>query len=165
MKACIAVSQDNAIGTDTGLPWSCPLDLKWFKHYTSGSTVVMGRKTMETLRQPLPNRRNIVLSKTLKAGDHNGFEVINCPSQLPEETKDIIIIGGASIYTMFQRDIKELVVSTIDIWNTNATVSMDISALSKGMVLESHIRKGTTAFEQVFKQIGTKPTERKKTTL
>lgn len=165
MKAIIAVSQNNAIGTETGLPWRCSLDLKWFKSYTENSTVLMGRKTMETLGKPLPNRENLVLSKTLSAGDHDGFTVINCPSQLPEQTNDIIIVGGAEIYKLFKRDIKELMVSTIDEWPSDATVFIDIGELSKGMVLETHLRKETKAFNQVFAKLVKKRADLKTTNL
>jgi dihydrofolate reductase len=160
MKAIIATSLENAIGTETGLPWHCPMDMKWFRYCTLNKTVLMGRVTMETLKGPLPDRENLVLSKTLPKGDYNGFTVINCPSELPEETDDIVIIGGAAIYTLFRRDINTLIVSNIDISVPNATVFMDTTFLTKGMVLASSVRSDTPAFEALRKAIGAKPVKR-----
>lgn len=164
MKAILAVSLENQIGTATGLPWQCKMDLKFFKSITENQTVLMGRKTMELMPGglPLANRRNLVLSKSLPAGNHNGFEIINHPGQLPEETKDIIIIGGAEIYKLFARDIKELYVNEIDCWN-NATdksaVYLDLSLLTRGMQLTENISKGSKSFIAIGKDLGLKNKE------
>jgi len=58
-----AMSQNNVIGKDNRLPWSVPEDLKAFKEITSGHPVIMGRKTFESLKGSLPNRKNVVLAR------------------------------------------------------------------------------------------------------
>ena len=58
-----AIAKNNVIGKNNSLPWHIPEDLKRFKELTSGSPVVMGRKTYESIGRPLPNRMNIILTK------------------------------------------------------------------------------------------------------
>ena len=74
LKAIAAASLDRVIGKDGDLPWRLSEDLKWFKKITSGHTILMGRKTWESLGRPLPNRRNVVLSRTMEAVE--GMEVV-----------------------------------------------------------------------------------------
>ncbi|HEY3762448.1 MAG TPA: dihydrofolate reductase [Verrucomicrobiae bacterium] len=62
-KAIAAMSQNRVIGADNKIPWHLPEDFKWFKKMTMGNVIVMGRKTFESLGRPLPNRKNLVLSK------------------------------------------------------------------------------------------------------
>jgi len=154
MQAILAISQDGAIGTDTGLPWKCSFDLKYFKHCTEGKTILMGRKTMDTLGTPLPNRTNLVLSKTLPVGDYNGFQIIGCPSQLPEDMSEIVIIGGLEIYKLFRKDIKKMSVSVIDVYDTDATVFADIAALTQGMKLTDMVMHRQRGFTDIGRSLG-----------
>jgi dihydrofolate reductase len=62
-KAIAAMSLNRVIGADGKIPWHLPEDFKWFKKMTMGNVVVMGRKTFESLGQPLPNRKNLVLTR------------------------------------------------------------------------------------------------------
>jgi dihydrofolate reductase len=62
-KAIAAMSENRVIGAGNKIPWHLPEDSSWFKKMTSGNVVVMGRKTFESLGQPLPNRINIVLTR------------------------------------------------------------------------------------------------------
>ncbi len=75
----VAVSKNGVIGKDNKLPWHFSVDLKFFKNLTTGHTVIMGRKTFESivsrLGKPLPNRTNIVLSRKMKNG--NSFKYFN----------------------------------------------------------------------------------------
>lgn len=95
-----AVAQNRAIGKDNKLIYWLPNDLKRFKALTTGHTIIMGRKTFESLpKGALPNRRNIVLSRTKR-----DFAGCDCYTSLDEALtncsadEDIYIIGGASIY-------------------------------------------------------------------
>lgn len=94
-----AVAENRVIGSQGAIPWHIGEDLALFKRLTTGHTVIMGRKTFESLRKPLPNRRNIVVSHGLSSGD--GYEV--CRS-LEEALKasytddEVFLIGGESIY-------------------------------------------------------------------
>ena len=95
-----AIAQDNAKGNDNKLLYWLPNDLKRFKALTTGHTIIMGRKTFESLpKGALPNRRNVVLSRSNQ--DFPGAERFSSltdalASCLPEE--EIYIIGGASVY-------------------------------------------------------------------
>ena len=60
-----AISKNNVIGKDNSLLWYLPNDLKRFRKITTGATVIMGRKTYESIGHPLKNRQNIILSKNL----------------------------------------------------------------------------------------------------
>jgi dihydrofolate reductase len=62
-KAIAAMSLNRVIGADGKIPWHLPEDFKWFKETTSGNVVVMGRKTFESLGKPLPNRKNLILTR------------------------------------------------------------------------------------------------------
>ena len=64
MKAIAAMSLNRVIGCDNKIPWHLPEDFKWFKRLTLGHFVVMGRKTFESLGRPLPNRTNVVITRT-----------------------------------------------------------------------------------------------------
>lgn len=100
LKAVVAMASNRIIGKDGDLPWRLSEDLKWFKKITVGHPVVMGRKTMESLRGPLPKRRNIVISRNASELPE-GFELVHsCEDALArlEGEEQISIIGGAQIY-------------------------------------------------------------------
>jgi len=62
-KAIAAMSLNRVIGAGGKIPWHLPEDFKWFKKMTMGNVIVMGRKTFESLGQPLPSRKNMVLTR------------------------------------------------------------------------------------------------------
>jgi dihydrofolate reductase len=62
-KAIAAMSLNRVIGAGNKIPWHLPEDFKWFKQATMGNVVVMGRKTFESLGKPLPNRKNLILTR------------------------------------------------------------------------------------------------------
>ena len=96
----VAIAEGNAIGKDQQLLCHMPADLKRFKALTTGHTIIMGRKTFESLPHALPNRRNIVLSSQPKV-NFPGCEV--CTS-FPEALaccageEEVFIIGGGQVY-------------------------------------------------------------------
>ncbi|WEK20597.1 MAG: dihydrofolate reductase [Candidatus Pedobacter colombiensis] len=96
----VAIAENNAIGKDNQLLWYLPNDLKHFKQITSGHTVIMGRKTFDSIGKPLPNRRNIVVTRT--AGlEIPGAEVTNnieAAIALCASEEEVFIVGGAEIY-------------------------------------------------------------------
>ena len=71
-----AIASNNVIGKENSLPWNIPEDLKRFKQMTSGNTILMGRKTFDSIGRPLPNRQNIVMTKD-KNFEQEGIKVIN----------------------------------------------------------------------------------------
>lgn len=95
-----AVARNRAIGNDNKLIYRLPDDMKRFKALTTGNTVLMGRKTFESLpKGALPNRRNIVLSRTQR--DFPGCDTYSSLDEALKhcsENEDIYIIGGAEVY-------------------------------------------------------------------
>lgn len=99
-KAVAAMAANRVIGRDGALPWHLPEDLKFFRQLTTGHPIVMGRKTWDSLGRPLPNRRNIVLSRTMDAVP--GMEVVRSVEELSALglEGDVFVIGGAEIYAL-----------------------------------------------------------------
>ncbi|MBK8172976.1 MAG: dihydrofolate reductase [Sandaracinaceae bacterium] len=114
----VAVAKNGVIGRDGGLPWRFPEDLKFFKRITVGHAVIMGRNTYESIGKPLPDRRNIVITRTA------GYSAPGCEavSSLEDALRlarandsEPRIIGGASLYeaamplvtTMYYTEIDE----------------------------------------------------------
>ena len=96
----VATDLRGLIGKDNDLPWGrLPVDLAYFKEITMGHTVVMGRRTFESIGKPLPGRKNIVLSRT--AFTHGGVEWYSSIPEILELPEDLYIIGGAQIYKAF----------------------------------------------------------------
>ncbi len=98
--AVVAMADNGVIGLGNGLPWRLPDDLKRFKSITIGHTVLMGRRTHETIARPLPERRNLVLTR-----DRNwsapGCEVVHSPDEALEavgDTGQLFVIGGAQVF-------------------------------------------------------------------
>jgi len=119
----VAVGKNREIGKENNLLWHLSDDLKRFKKITTGHTIVMGRKTFESLpKGALPNRRNIVLTnQNLKI---DNVEIIHTKESLwsiitPNEK--IFIIGGASIYKAFFND-----ADTIHLTKVNASFDADV---------------------------------------
>ena len=98
-----ALSSNNVIGTENSLPWEIPADLKHFQKITLGKPVIMGQKTFESIKNPLPGRKNIVLTfdKDFKPEGCVVAYSIDEAIQKAEKEKEIMIIGGASIYEQF----------------------------------------------------------------
>ncbi len=113
LTAIVAMTPERVIGRDGTLPWHLPADLAFFKRTTSGHAIVMGRKTYDSIGRPLPNRRNIVLTRD-PAWSAPGVEVIHAPAELaalPGLTGRVFIIGGAEIYQAFLPLLDDLLIS------------------------------------------------------
>ena len=105
----VAIGKNREIGKGNRLLWHIPEDLKNFKEITTGKTVIMGRKTFESIGRPLPNRKNIVLSKN---GDKESFEqkgielyqnLENLIADYKNSGEEIFIIGGEQMYREFMQ--------------------------------------------------------------
>ena len=92
----VAYDKNFAIGKDNKLAWNQPSDLKRFKQLTWGHTVVMGRKTFESIGRPLTNRNNIVISRQDTKID--GIKTIHTIDEIKSLDGDIFIIGGGEVY-------------------------------------------------------------------
>ncbi len=94
-----AVDAHMTIGFEGHMPWHFPEDLRYFKELTLGHDVIMGRVTFEAIGNPLPGRRNMVVSRNA-AWRHTGCEVFDSLTSAIDASKDTLpcIIGGASLY-------------------------------------------------------------------
>ena len=113
-----AIGKNNELGKDNKLIWHLPEDLKRFKMFTTGKTIIMGRKTFESLGRVLPNRKHIVLTHNKEYKyDHEMVEVL-CDLEEIEKyinsEEENFVIGGASIYKMLMPYAKKLYITKID---------------------------------------------------
>ena len=113
----VAVDKNLCIGKNNTLPFDIKEDMKWFKEKTVGKTIVMGRKTYESIGKPLPNRTNIVLSRDTKL-KIDSVEVVNDYQDIIKRAllyrEQIVIIGGSEIYKLFLPYSHKLYVTFID---------------------------------------------------
>lgn len=111
-----AIAENNAIGVNNDLPWRLPNDMKRFKELTTGHTIIMGRKTYDSLpKGALPNRKNIVISRD-KNLSLDSCKVFNSLQEAVNEYKhetEIFIIGGASIYEQALRHADKLYITLV----------------------------------------------------
>jgi dihydrofolate reductase len=119
VKLICAISKNNVIGIENKLPWNISEDLKRFKKLTSNNWIVMGRKTFDSIGRPLPNRKNIVLSKN-KNLKIDTVEVFNSPKDVIDsyrnnsDQKDLYVIGGTYIYELFFKYCEHLCITYVD---------------------------------------------------
>lgn len=155
ISAIVALSKNNVIGKDGKLPWHVPEDLKRFKALTSGHVVVMGRKTFESIGNPLPNRTNIVITRDpdyLAEGiiiAHSLQEALDISKKEELKTFDtskneIFIIGGGQIYEQAMPVTDKLYLTIIDEEIEGDTFFPDYSEFSKVTFEESIESNGKT---------------------
>ena len=111
-----AQDENGGIAKDGKLPWHISEDLKNFKKLTSGSTIIMGRKTWESLSvRPLPKRRNVVLSSKKVSNVECYTSIEECIELLEGECiEKLFVIGGSSIYRDFIPIADELHITQVD---------------------------------------------------
>jgi dihydrofolate reductase len=103
LSLIVAVSRNNVIGSEGALPWHLPDDLGHFKRLTTGKPVIMGRRTFESIGRPLPDRRNIVMTRQANYAAE-GCEVVSSMNEaleLVHGTDEVMIIGGGLVYRDF----------------------------------------------------------------
>lgn len=111
----VAMDEKGLIGNKGELPWHIPEDLKLFKENTVGTSVIMGRKTFESIGRPLPKRDNIVISsKKIEADGIYSVQGIPDALTLAQElNQDVFIIGGGTIYSQCLPYIDSLYISFV----------------------------------------------------
>jgi len=117
MTGVVAMTRKGCIGREGGIPWHHGEDFRFFKKLTRGGTVIMGRKTWDSLpKKPLPKRDNIVLTRSGVTGECDGatFTAINGLDKLLAATrKPHFVIGGAAIYDILWDRIDEFHVTYV----------------------------------------------------
>ncbi|HEX8162070.1 MAG TPA: dihydrofolate reductase [Pyrinomonadaceae bacterium] len=113
----VAVDRNGAIGKGGRLPWHYSADLKFFKAQTSGNVCVMGRRTWESLGKPLPNRLNIVLSRSLEIEGQGGVVVLrdkqSALALAPYLGCHLFVIGGEQIFRALMPEIEQWIVTEV----------------------------------------------------
>jgi dihydrofolate reductase len=113
----VATDSSNGIGINNTLPWHLPEDLAHFKRLTSGHPIIMGRKTFDSIGRPLPNRRNIVISRN-PHWRHDGVERVGSLQEAQALVADAaggeaFVIGGAQVYQQALPLVDKLVITRI----------------------------------------------------
>ena len=117
LSIIVAKAKNNIIGKNNELVWHLPEDLKHFKELTTGHTIIMGRKTYESLGKPLPNRKHIIFSQNpdFKVHEEN-VQVVHSLLEIPdliEGKEEAFVIGGAMIYNFLMPYVKKMYVTEI----------------------------------------------------
>ena len=112
-----AVADNYAIGYKKQIPWYMPADLKHFKEITTGHTLIMGKRTFESLPNgPLPNRKNIVMTTMLTEGVVDGYfeaDSIDDALELSSNAEKVFVIGGSAIYKQFMDLVETLYITRV----------------------------------------------------
>ncbi|MGL4951892.1 MAG: dihydrofolate reductase [Mycoplasma sp.] len=114
LKLIVCVDANNGIGKNNSLPWNIKAEMQHFKETTTNHTIVMGRKTFDSIGRVLPNRRNIIFSRN-KNLEIDGAEVTDSIEFILDISKetDVFIIGGQEIYNLFSEYCDELIISRL----------------------------------------------------
>jgi dihydrofolate reductase len=110
----VAMDAERGIGIDNTLPWRLKEDMAHFKRTTTGHPVIMGRKTFDSIGRPLPNRRNIVITRNAD-WRHEGVEAVTSIDEALRLVADVPahVIGGAQIYAEVLPRTDRLIVTEI----------------------------------------------------
>ena len=113
----VAVDRNGAIGKGGKLPWHYSADMKFFKETTTGNACVMGYKTWLTLKRPLPNRLNIVLSRQAEIDPPDSVVVLRDVESVLSMARDLkcdlFVIGGEQVYSSFLPHIEKWIVTEV----------------------------------------------------
>ena len=156
-------AQDNngGIGKNGKLPWHVSEDLKNFKKITSGSPIVMGRKTWESLPfKPLPNRRNIVLSSKLIKEIDTYHSIESCIQILEKElVEKIFVIGGRTIYESFYYKATTLHLTVIneDVDNIDTFFPIPLNKIKENFIEVEKMNLSNTAIYTKWEKIKKSP--------
>lgn len=124
MKAIVvAIDKNMGIGADNDLLWQrdLPADLAHFKKLTTGGSIIMGRKTFESIGRPLPERENIVVSRT-PSGVQGVLTAVSLESAYALARYPVFVIGGGQIYAAALNSVDRLYVTEVDATFPEATV-------------------------------------------
>ena len=115
-----AVSKDKVIGKQGGIPWKIKEDLSFFKEKTLNSPIIMGRATYESIGRPLPNRLNIVMTRSVK-NTEGVTEVTSADkaieaASINRDSSRVYIIGGQNIYKEFLPIAHRMIITEVDLY-------------------------------------------------
>ena len=114
----VAMDQNRVIGSNNDMPWHLPNDLQHFKNITTGHTIVMGRKTFDSIGRVLPNRKHIVLTRSEQSFPEE-VEVVRNTDEILQYAKDheaeeIFIIGGGELFKQMMPYVDKMYITLIE---------------------------------------------------
>ncbi|MBC9131631.1 type 3 dihydrofolate reductase [Frischella sp. Ac48] len=117
LSIIVAMANNQVIGLNNQMPWHLPADLAWFKKNTLHKPVIMGRKTFESIGRPLPNRHNIIISRTPQTSNNPNITwTTSLPAALAivKTSPEVFIIGGGNIYQQVLPQVNRLYLTHIN---------------------------------------------------
>lgn len=153
LSLIVATDEENGIGKDNQLLWHLPNDLKFFKKVTSGHTIIMGRKTFDSIGKPLPNRRNIVVTR------QQGLQIEGAEIYPDLETAiascgqegQFFVIGGGEIYRQALPLASQIYLTKVA-HTFNADTFFPVLSANDYMIIynEKHEKDAKHAFDYTF---------------
>ena len=152
----VAIDRNGAIGKGGKLPWHYSADLKFFKQTTTATACVMGYNTWRTLKNPLPNRLNIVLSRQAEIPPQDSLVVMRDVDSVLAMAKvlttDLFVIGGARVYESFLPHIDKWIVTEVPLTVDGADtfvpenylegfIASGSQQLEDGLTVTSYVRR------------------------
>lgn len=113
LSILVAHDKQRVIGYQNQLPWHLPNDLKHVKQLSTGHTLVMGRKTFESIGKPLPNRRNVVLTNN-PSFKHEGVDVIHSIEEINNIPGQVFIFGGQTLFEEMIDKVDDMYITVVD---------------------------------------------------
>ncbi|TDM04233.1 dihydrofolate reductase [Macrococcus carouselicus] len=113
LSIIVCHDQNLVIGKDNKMPWHLPADLKRVKELTTGNTIVMGKNTFLSLGKPLPNRKNVVLTRDVNFSAE-GIEVIHSLDAIDQLEGHVFIFGGQNLYEQMIDQVDDMYVTVIE---------------------------------------------------
>lgn len=157
-----AIGKNRELGKNNSLLWHLPKDMTHFKNVTTGHSVIMGRKTFESIGRALPNRRNIVVTKNTDYKNeavevaHSLEDALN----LVKDEEEVFIIGGAQIYKEALPFAHKLYITKVDGTFDADTFFPEIDESKWHLVSkEEHKKDQTNPYDLVFEVLETKLTK------
>jgi dihydrofolate reductase len=137
----VAVDRNGAIGKGGKLPWHYSTDMKFFKETTTGNAVVMGHNTWRSLKKPLPNRLNIVLSRQSDIEPQESLLVLRSVESVLSTARvletDLYVIGGEQVYRSFLPYIDKWIVTEVPLTIEDADAFVPANYLEGFRAVES----------------------------
>lgn len=155
VTAILAMDENNGIGKDNTIPWKNKDDMQWVNQYTTGTVIVMGGNTWESLpKKPLPSRVNVVVSSRTFIGNQPDRQYNNkTPQEIISTLKsefpntNIVIFGGMQIYKQFHSLVEKYVITKIPgVYNCDKVFDLDLTNYAKhtvkfnSLIIEEYIK-------------------------
>ncbi len=156
VSAIVAIAENNVMGKDNDIPWYLPADLKYFKKTTLGHHIIMGRKTYQSIGNPLPKRTNIIITRNpffIASGCISTNSIEQALSvALENGEEEAFIIGGAEIYKLSIPYLDKLYITKVDLNIKGDTFFPEIDFSNWNLISEEpHEKNGKNEFDYTFK--------------